>query len=731
MYNMGMNELNLSSRAWFLWNNSWGREVFDGNGEGVGREADTPMEVASLTKIMTAMVVLEQRNLDEEVAITEEMLAGLEEFAVIGLQVGQVATVEDLLYATMLPSAGDAAQALAISTSGSIEGFVRLMNQQAASLGMTRTHFSNPVGFDWWETTGAEETSDNTESLNESETVDTAEIRNYSTARDVAMMLSWALNDERFREIFESFEKELPSIGRVARKTFGVSGAGSGAGASGATIVPGTGMIKGGKTGFTNAAGRCLASTAKIEGTEYILVTLGAPAEGTGHLEDAAKVYAAVEAEYEPVRLVTAGDVLVRVPVEGSFVKSLEFRAGQDFVVALPNDFRVEDLKYSFDGYKGQTAVRRDTVTGEPFGWWKIEYNGDVLYKSELVAQDSCESTENCVEMPEFYNYGWVALGATLTVALAGLTILGFWKRRRSERKSKLTKVAPWICLVMAAVCAIVCGLVFGSWFAPAGEVEVMQPSVTRVLEDGDTEEGGEETPGEDPNESSGGDEGVDLAGGNCTTSLRNLMLINPNFTVGTEFITARRGQLISVSQAYGIQEYHVAGNGDNLMIPEAAEHLNEMLTAYRTENPGHEMGTYSCFRAVGTTCGRLCAATGASDHHTGLTCDLIDLQYGSVLNTDDYPAHLEWQWLRANSYKYGFIDRFPEEWAGGSMSEPLNVDANGSTGLFETWHYRYVGVTAATEIATGKYNNGRYDSLEHYLKATGRVQDLKGGACK
>lgn len=437
------------------------------------------------------------------------------------------------------------------------------------------------------------------------------------------------------------------------------------------------------------------------------------------------------------MRLVTAGDVLVRVPVEGSAVKALEFRAGQDFVVALPNGFRTENLEYSFEGYEGQTAVRRDTVAGEPFGWWKIEYDGSTLYKKELVAQSGCESIENCVEMPEFYNYGWVALGAGLTAVLAGLTVWGFWKGRRSEQKSKLAKAGPWIGLAITAIFAVVCGLVFWSWFSPAGEVEVLRTEATRV----ETEENpidNEEAPEEKTEETgaaSGGSAGstgsAGLTGGNCTTGFGNLMLINPNFTVGTEFITGLRGQLISVSQTYGIQEYHAAGNGDNLMIPEAAEHLNAMLAAYRAENPGHEMGTYSCFRARGTTCGRLCAATGASDHHTGLTCDLIDLQYGSVLNTDDYPAHLEWQWLRANSYKYGFIDRFPEEWAGGSMAEPLNVDANGSTGLFETWHYRYVGVTAATEIATGKYNSGRYDSLEHYLKATGRVRDLKGGVCE
>ena len=216
----------------------------------------------------------------------------------------------------------------------------------------------------------------------------------------------------------------------------------------------------------------------------------------------------------------------------------------------------------------------------------------------------------------------------------------------------------------------------------------------------------------------------------NCTIKFGKLMLINPNFTVENSFINARRGELVSIFNKYGIREGN-PGNGDNLLDVEAAEHINDMVNAYKAAYPGHTLETRSCFRMVGTNCGRLCAATGASDHHTGLTCDLLDPAYGDSLDTSTLGQHVDWQWLYDNSYKYGFIDRFPEAWAGGSMDEPLNVDENGSTGLFETWHYRYVGVSAATEIATGKYNNGQYDSLEHYLKARGLVTDLKNGRCK
>ena len=211
----------------------------------------------------------------------------------------------------------------------------------------------------------------------------------------------------------------------------------------------------------------------------------------------------------------------------------------------------------------------------------------------------------------------------------------------------------------------------------------------------------------------------------NPTIQYGRLMLINPNFTVENSFIAARKNELISVEGTYGIVEGNRSTNGDNLLDKEAAVALSKMNADYTIANPGHVLQTRSCFREVGTSCGRMCATTGTSDHHTGLTCDLIDPIYGNSLDTAAYDAHIEWQWLKENSYKYGFIDRFPEAWAGGPMSEPANVDENGTTGLFETWHYRYVGVFAATEIATGIYNNGEYDSLEHYLKMRGLVPNL------
>lgn len=286
----------------------------------------------------------------------------------------------------------------------------------------------------------------------------------------------------------------------------------------------------------------------------------------------------------------------------------------------------------------------------------------------------------------------------------------------------------------------VVAGIILVGWltwfliktFYQAGNGGGEEPKSSEI-EDIKSDDEKEEEEQEETKEASTGPSIILATGAtsnNCTIKYGNLMLVNPNFPVETDFITTRRTELISLSYYYGIEEGN-PGNGDNLMDRTAAVKMNEMVNAYKEAYPGHTMETRSCHRVRGTTCGRLCAATGESDHHTGLTCDLIDPVYGTTLATSLYDQHIEWQWLRANSYKYGFIDRFPEQWAGGPMSEPANVDASGSTGLFETWHYRFVGVEAATEIATGKYNNGSYDSLEHYLLATGLVTNLVNGTCK
>jgi D-alanyl-D-alanine carboxypeptidase (penicillin-binding protein 5/6) len=243
---------------------------------------------------MTALVVLEHRNLDEVVVITNEMVGNLGDYAAIGLRAGQRVTIEDLLYATMLPSAGDAAQALAIYTSGSIANFANVMNQKAKELGLKNTHFSNPVG------------------MNED---------NYSTAHDMAIILQAALKNKTFAKIFQTYRYQLKSVNLTAEKTF--------------TKRP---DIIGGKTGYTQLAGRCLASNSKLNGVNYILVTLGANPNSTEHLKDASRIYTYVKETYIEREILRTGDYLKTFAVTDSKQKTLEIRSKQDVHAILHKD---------------------------------------------------------------------------------------------------------------------------------------------------------------------------------------------------------------------------------------------------------------------------------------------------------------------------------------------------------------------------------------------------------
>ena len=113
------------------------------------KNAYEKVKVASLTKIMTTIVALENINdIKEEVIMPKSAFYGLDGYVVSGIKANEQITYEDLLYGIMLPSAADCANAIAIKVSGSVDSFVELMNKKAEELNMTNTHFSNPVGID-------------------------------------------------------------------------------------------------------------------------------------------------------------------------------------------------------------------------------------------------------------------------------------------------------------------------------------------------------------------------------------------------------------------------------------------------------------------------------------------------------------------------------------------------------------------------------------------------------
>ena len=222
---------------------------------------------ASMTKMMTVLVGLENlENLDDTymVMANEIDAAYAEDATLAGFSYGEEVSGRDLLYGIMLPSGADASYALADYIAGSEWDFVALMNQKAAELGMNDTNFSNCTGLQ--------------------------DENHYTTCADLAKLMEYALQNEMFRQIFTtrvyttSKTAEHPMGITISSRLFTFL--------TQSTLDNGTSII-GGKTGYTDEAGDCLASLARAEdGMEYILITAGAWADsGNPNIDDAVYLY--------------------------------------------------------------------------------------------------------------------------------------------------------------------------------------------------------------------------------------------------------------------------------------------------------------------------------------------------------------------------------------------------------------------------------------------------------
>lgn len=215
-----------------------GEVLFEKNG-------DVRLGIASTTKIMTAIIVLENCSLDEEVSTPSEAV-GVEGSSLY-LKKGEVLTVEELLYGVLLQSGNDAATSLAIHCAGSVPAFVELMNEKAKSLGLSNTHFDNPHGLSCDE--------------------------HYSTATELGKIAAYALKNETFRKIASTYSHKIRYDGNEG----------------GRLLVNHNKLLKiyegaiGVKTGFTKSTGRTLVGAAERDSLTLISVTLNAPDDWRDH----------------------------------------------------------------------------------------------------------------------------------------------------------------------------------------------------------------------------------------------------------------------------------------------------------------------------------------------------------------------------------------------------------------------------------------------------------------
>ncbi len=227
------------------------------------------LPMASLTKIMTALVIIENCDMCEEVSVSPKALET--EGSSMYLKAEERLSIKDLLYGLMLSSGNDAANALAIYLSGDIDSFAEMMNQKATAIGLKNTHFSNPSGL--------------------------GEVSHYSSAYDLAILTRYALENETFCEI-------------VKTKTIKIGNR---------TLVNHNKLLWklseaiGVKTGYTIASGRCLVSAAEQNGVILICVTLNQSDDWNYHK----KAFEEGFGRCKRIRLVKSKEIYRPLKVEG------------------------------------------------------------------------------------------------------------------------------------------------------------------------------------------------------------------------------------------------------------------------------------------------------------------------------------------------------------------------------------------------------------------------------
>ena len=277
------------------------------------KKQDEQISIASLTKMMTVLLAIENSSsLNQTVTITDEMIDGLyeEQASVAGYVTGDTATILDLCYAAAIPSAADAANALAIQIGGSFDKFYQMMNDKAAQLGMDHTVFKSAHGLD--------------------------REGQYSTVEDVSKLLRYALQNPTFKEIFSTKEHTTQA---TTYYPFGIPLA-STIWAYADTYGYNLTNLSGGKTGYTLQAGRCIAYWATVNDMNIIAVTAGASTnvEQYSNLSDAQTALTSL-ASWHKKTILKKNDVVSTIEYK-SFMHTanIDVKMDKDITLDLPTD---------------------------------------------------------------------------------------------------------------------------------------------------------------------------------------------------------------------------------------------------------------------------------------------------------------------------------------------------------------------------------------------------------
>ncbi len=318
--------------------------------------------MASTTKIMTALLLCENCDLDETAVVTKEMVTV--EGSSMGLMAGDTVHYRDLLYGMMLASGNDAANSTAILIAGSIEAFAVMMNERAERIGMKNTHFVTPSGLD--------------------------DEEHYSTAYDMALLACEALKNEEFAKAVSSRTARLEYGNPPYKRTL----------TNHNKLLAYYPYCDGVKTGFTKKSGRCLVSSAVKDGAGVVVVTLNASDDWTDH--ESLLDFGLRQLETRDL----ATPDLPEAKVLGGQQGKLSLKTDTVSVSLLPEDFDKVTSEIELS-----PSVFAPIQADEPVGVVIYRLGDTVLAEAEILAAHTVENDKSTVDKDYIY---WICrlLGA-------------------------------------------------------------------------------------------------------------------------------------------------------------------------------------------------------------------------------------------------------------------------------------------------------------------------------
>ena len=355
------------------------------------KEENKKMYPASTTKILTAILVLENCNLNDVVTSSYNAIMSVPEgYSIAKIQIGEQLTVEQLLELLLVYSANDAANVLAEYVGGSTDSFVAMMNTKINELGLTDSHFTNPYGLH--------------------------DENHYTTAHDLAVIMQYCLKNENFRKIAGQASCAIPATNLYGPRSFD---------STNELLIPGNPYyykyLTTGKTGFTSPAKECLVSSAYRDDLELICVVLGSD----NRFFDTRTIYEYGYENYSIKNIANENDVITNIKVSNATknTKNLDLLICEPIYALVKNsDFDNEIIPEIILNKNISAPIEEGAILG------KVKYtiNG-VTYTTDLIAAHAVESIQ-------FLDLALYA-GSALILSLFGYEI--FLVVKSSRRKDK------------------------------------------------------------------------------------------------------------------------------------------------------------------------------------------------------------------------------------------------------------------------------------------------------